>query len=70
MIKLRKLHYGYGRGHERANFRIHKDLKEMSSSEREEYELNLKQRDEKRYNSFKVWQKRFMEKLPAYKIEY
>ena len=65
-----RLHYGYGRRNERSNIRIHKELKEMPPSEREEYELNLKQKDEERYNSFKEWQKRFMEKLPNYKIDY
>lgn len=64
---MRVIHPAYG---SRSNIRIHKKLKNMNPKEREELELKLKNRDKKRYESFKHWQEIFMEVLPQYKIDY
>ena len=64
---MRVIHPGYGW---RPNTRIHKRLMNMSPKEREEYELKLKKKDEKRYKNFKHWQEIYMEVLPKYKINY
>lgn len=53
VIYLRKLHQGYGYI---INFELHEELSKLSDEERKEYELELKQENERKYNGFKEWE--------------
>lgn len=58
------------KGYGITNYTIQKKLIDMNKTEREKFELTLKNNHPKKYSEFKEWQQMIMKIIPEYKINY